>query len=277
MTIIQSIILGIVQGLTEFLPISSSGHLVLIPHLLGWEIPPQDAFIFDVLVQVATLIAVFAYFWTDIISIMRVSFKDLVNRQPVAHPESRLAWLLFLATLPASIVGFIFSDAFKEAFDSPEIVSIFLMITAVLLVAAEKIGKRQRDLENLTWPDAIWIGIFQVLALFPGISRSGATITGAMMRDIDRPSAARFSFLMSIPIMVAAGSFAIAELFQISHFAELLPTFAVGFIVAAVVGYLSIRWLIKFLSHRSLIIFAIYCAAFGFLNLLIVLLQSKAL
>ena len=108
MTVIQAIILGIVQGLTEFLPISSSGHLVLIPHLLGWQIPAQDAFIFNVLVQVATLIAVFAYFWTDIVSITRVAIQDLAKKQPVAHPESRLAWLLMLATLPAGLIGLIF-------------------------------------------------------------------------------------------------------------------------------------------------------------------------
>lgn len=274
MTVFQAIILGIVQGLTEFLPISSSGHLVLIPHLLGWEIPAQDAFIFNVLVQVATLIAVFAYFWTDVVSITRVTIQDLSKKQPTAHPESQMAWLLALATIPAALIGLFFNSAFEQAFSSPQIVSIFLLITAALLVTAERIGKRQRSLEKINWIDALWIGIFQVLALFPGISRSGATITGGMMRDLDRPSSARFSFLMSIPIMLAAGLFASLELFKTPHFAELLPTFAVGFVAAAVVGYLSIRWLIKFLSQKSLYVFAIYCTVFGLINLIVSLLQG---
>jgi undecaprenyl-diphosphatase len=269
MSFLQAILLGIVQGLTEFLPISSSGHLVLIPHLLGWEIPAQDAFIFDVLVQVATLIAVFAYFWSDIVAITRVTLQDLIRKQPAAHPESRLAWLLLLATIPASLIGLLFNSAVEQAFSSPAIISIFLLVTAALLVAAERIGKRSRLLENIHWIDAVWMGIFQVLALFPGVSRSGATITGGMLRDLDRPSAARFSFLMSIPIMLAAGLFAVIELFKIPHFAELLPTFSVGFVVAAVVGYLSIRWLLKFLSQRSLYPFAIYCVGFSLLNLIV--------
>lgn len=274
MTIFQAIILGIVQGLTEFIPISSSGHLVLVPHLLGWEIAPEAAFVFDVLVQVATLIAVFAYFWTDIVSITKTTFQDLYQKQPAAHPESRLAWLLIVATIPAGLFGLVFNGTLEKAFGSPMVTSIFLLVTAGLLVAAEKLGKRTRSLDKANWIDAIWIGISQVLALFPGISRSGATITGGMTKDLDRPSAARFSFLMSIPIMIAAGLFASFELSQIPNFADLLPTFATGFIAAAVTGYLSIRWLLKFLSNRSLYVFAIYCAVFGLFNLIVILIRG---
>ena len=274
MTILQSIILGIVQGLTEFIPISSSGHLVLVPYLFGWEIPSEDAFVFNILVQVATLTAVFAYFWTDIISITRITFQDIRKKQPAAHPESRLAWFLVIATIPASLIGLLFNGTFEKVFDSPAFVSIFLMVTAALLVAAERMGKRARSLDTMNWIDAIWIGIFQILALFPGISRSGVTITGGMTRDINRPDAARFSFLMSIPIMVAAGLFAVVELFQFPHFSDLLPTFIAGFITAAITGYLSIRWLLKYLSHRSLYVFAIYCVAFGLLNLIVFLMRG---
>ena len=270
MNIFQAIILGIVQGLTEFIPISSSGHLVLVPHLLGWEISAEAHFVFDVMVQVATLIAVFAYFWTDIVSITRITFQDLRQKQPTAHPESKLAWLLIVATIPAGLFGLIFNGTLEKAFGSPLITSIFLLVTSVLLVAAEKIGKRSRTSSEINWVDAIWIGISQILALFPGISRSGATITGGMTRNLDRPSAARFSFLMSIPIMIAAGLFASFELTQIPNFADLLPTFAAGFIAAAVTGYLSIRWLLKFLSHRSLYVFAVYCAVFGIFNLVVI-------
>ncbi len=274
MTIFQAIILGIVQGLTEFIPISSAGHLVLVPHLLGWEIAPEAAFVFDVMVQAATLIAVFAYFWTDIVSIARITFQDLRQKQPTAHPESKLAWLLLAATIPAGLFGLIFNGTLEKAFGSPLITSIFLLVTAVLLVAAEKIGKRSRTSSEINWIDAIWIGVSQVLALFPGISRSGATITGGMTRNLDRPSAARFSFLMSIPIMIAAGLFASFELTQIPNFADLLPTFAAGFIAAAITGYLSIRWFLKFLSNRSLYGFAIYCAVFGLFNLIVILMRG---
>jgi len=275
MSIIQSIILGIIQGLTEFIPISSSGHLVLVPNLLGWEISPEESFVFNVLLQVATLVAVFAYFWKDIISITRTTIQDIIAKQPIAHPESRLAWLLVVATLPASIIGLLINGTLQKAFDSPLVTSIFLLVTAALLTAAERLGKRSRTLSETTWIDAIWIGISQILALFPGISRSGATITGGMTRDLDRPAAARFSFLMSIPIMIAAGLFASFELTQIPAFIELLPTFAAGFIAAAVTGYLAIRWLLNYLSSRSLYVFAIYCAAFGIFNLVIIWIRSQ--
>jgi undecaprenyl-diphosphatase len=271
MTIFQSILLGIVQGLTEFIPISSSGHLVLIPHLLGWEISAEAGFIFNVLVQVATLIAVIGYFWGDIVVILNSTIKDLIKLQPTAHSESRLGWLLITATIPAGLFGLFFNNAFERAFNSPAATSVFLLVTAGLLVAAEKVGKRTRTLMEINRNDAIWIGVSQILALFPGISRSGATITGGMTRNLDRPAAARFSFLMSIPIMLAAGIFASFELTRIPNYIELLPTFTAGFITSAITGYLAIRWLLKYLVNHSLYGFAIYCAAFGILNLAIIL------
>jgi len=275
MTIIQSIILGIIQGLTEFIPISSSGHLVLVPHLLGWEISPEAGFVFNVLVQVATLVAVVAYFWADLKSITKTTIQDLINKQPTAHPESRLAWLLIAGTIPAGLFGLLLNGTFEKAFNSPLATSIFLLVTAALLVSGERIGKRSRTLSEMNWADAIWIGISQILALFPGISRSGTTITGGMTRNLDRPSAARFSFLMSIPIMLVAGIFASFELARIPDFGELLPTFAVGFVAAAVTGYLAIRWLIKYLSSHSFYVFAIYCAAFGIINIVVILIRGS--
>ena len=274
MTIIQAIILGIVQGVTEFLPISSTGHLVLVPHLLGWEISPETGFVFNVLIQVATLVAVFAYFWQDIVSITQIAIQDLVKKEPTAHLESRLAWLLLAATIPASVFGYIFNGSFEKAFNSPIATAIFLLVTAALLVVSERVGKRSRALSDIIWIDAVWIGISQILALFPGISRSGATITGGMTRNLDRPDAARFSFLMSIPIMIAAGFFASIELTQLPNTIELLPAFAAGFIAAAITGYISIRWLLRFLIKNTLNVFAIYCSAFGILNLVIILIRG---
>ncbi|MBN1149111.1 MAG: undecaprenyl-diphosphatase UppP [Anaerolineales bacterium] len=270
MTIVQSILLGIVQGLTEFLPISSSGHLVIVPYLFGWDFPPEEAFIFDVLVQVATLAAVFTYFWSDVVSILRAILHGLLNKQPFDDPQARLGWLLALASLPAGLIGLALKDAVERAFGSPTFSGAFLLVTAGLLLIAEKVGERSRALDTLTWKDALWIGFAQALAIFPGISRSGATITGGMARDLQRPEAARFSFLMSIPIMLAAGLFAILKLItEYPDYPSLLPTFLPGFLASAVTGYLSIRWLLAFLVHRPLYIFSIYCAAIGILVLIL--------
>lgn len=259
MTLFQSIILGIVQGATEFLPISSSGHLVIIPFLFGWDIPNGEAFIFNVLVQLATLVAVFAYFWHDLLTIVRNTWDGIIQRGPFQKPEARLGWYLVLATLPAVVLGLVFKEKVERAFDSPLAVALFLLVTAVLLIAAERLGNRQRYLENLTWKDALVVGFFQVLALFPGVSRSGATITGGMVRDQKRTTAARFSFLMSVPVMLAAGFIATLDLLSSPNFFTLLPTFIPGFLAAAIVGYLSIRWLMGYLSRHPLYIFAIYC------------------
>jgi len=267
MTVIQSIILGIVQGLTEFLPISSSGHLVILPYLLNWDIPPRDAFIFDVLVQVATLIAVIAYFWSDLISIARAMILGLKNKSPFVDAESRLGWFILLATIPAGGLGLVLKDTVELAFASLTATAAALLLTAGLLVLAEKVGKRTRSLGEVTWKDAFWIGFFQVLAIFPGVSRSGATISGGMTRNLKRPSAARFSFLMSVPIMLAAGVLAILDLMQVQDLMSLLPVYIPGFISAAVVGYLAIRWLIRYLGSHSLYVFAIYCTIVGLISL----------
>ena len=271
MTILQSIILGIIQGATEFLPISSSGHLVLTPHLLGWNIPDQDAFAFNVLIQVATLVAVIAYFWDDVYKITLAFLRGIRQKQPFSNHDARMGWLLGLATVPAGAAYLLLSDTFERAFGSPLATALFLFGTAALLLVAERIGKRDRDYENINWMDAAVIGIFQVLAIFPGISRSGATITGGMTRNLDRPSAARFSFLISVPLMLAAGVIGVIKLIDLPDTVSRIPIFLPGFIAAAIVGYISIRWLLRFINYRPLNVFAIYCAVFGIINLVLIL------
>jgi undecaprenyl-diphosphatase len=261
MTLLQSIILGIIQGLTEFLPISSSAHLVIAPYLLGWHIPAQDGFIFDVLVQLGTLLAVIIYFRKDLYQILAAVINGLIHRHPFQEPMARLGWLLVLATIPALIAGLLFKDQLEAIFSSPQAAVGFLVGTAVLLVIAELVGKHNRSLETVTWLDALVVGIFQVISLFPGISRSGSTITGGMVRNLDRPTAARFSFLMSVPVMIGAGALAGVDLFQTPDFSSQLPTLIVGFIAAAIVGFLAIRWLLSYLTRRSLYIFSFYCLA----------------
>ena len=267
MTLFQSFLLGIVQGLTEFLPISSSGHLVILPHLLGWKIPDQDAFVFDVLVQVATLIAVLAYFWGDLASIIKAMIRGIQSRKMFTEESARIGWYILLATIPAGVVGLLIKDIVERAFASLTATAVALILTALLLVIAELVGKRAKTIHQVTWLDAIIIGIFQILAIFPGVSRSGATITGGMIRDIKRQPAARFAFLMSLPIMLAAGLLATLDLLQFDNLSEILPIYIPGFISAAVVGYLSIRWLIGYLSNHSLYGFAVYCAIIASISL----------
>ncbi len=263
MTIFQSILLGIIQGLTEFLPISSSGHLVIFPYILNWQIPAQEAFVFDVLVQLGTLLAVIVYFWKDLVAIIRSTITGLIHRKPFADPMARLGWYLVIATIPAIIVGLFFKDLVEKAFASPLAAGLFLFGTATLLVTAERVGKRSRELESTTWLDGLLIGLFQVISLLPGISRSGSTISGGMIRNLNRPASARFSFLMSVPVMIGAGLLAVLDLLNQPDFSGQIPTLVIGFITAAVVGYLAIRWLLAFISKRSLYVFAIYsvCAA----------------
>lgn len=269
MTAIQAFILGIIQGFTEFLPISSSGHLVIAPYLLGWEIPQQDAFIFDVLVQVASLFAVFAYFWIDIKHIVSAVLNGIAERKPMEDPSAKLGWLILLATIPAALIGLLLKDLFEKTFSNPLAASIALLVTAGLLIVAEKIGNRVRSLLQINWKDALWIGIFQIFALFPGVSRSGTTITGGMIRNLDRHSAARFSFLMSIPVMLAAGFIASIDLLSTPNFASLLKTYFWGFLSSAIVGYLAIRWLIRYLTNHSLYIFSIYCSVLAIITILV--------
>lgn len=259
MTILQSIILGIIQGITEFLPISSSAHLVIFPYIFGWDYPAQDAFIFDVLVQLGTIIAVIAYFRKDLLSIVLAILRSISQKKFRADQDSLLGWYILLSTIPAVIFGVFLGDSVEAAFNSPRATATFLLFTAFLLFLAEKVGKRIKRINSMNWLDAIFIGIFQAFALFPGISRSGSTITGGMVRNLDRSSAARFSFLMSIPIMIAAGMLSIIDLVQIPDFSNQIPTLIAGFVTSSIIGYLSIRWLLSYLTNHSLYLFAGYC------------------
>lgn len=259
MTFFQAILLGIIQGLTEFLPISSSAHLVLAPYLLGWKIPAQEAFIFDVLVQMGTLLAVIVYFWKDLVAIIRAFLVGLWQRHPFATQDARMGWYLILATIPAGAAGLLIKKQVEAAFGSPVTTALLLLVTAAFLVIAEVVGKRQRTLEQLTWVDALWIGVAQIFSIFPGVSRSGSTIAGGMTRNLERYSAGRFAFLMAVPVMLAAGLLETVDLIQIRQLGSFLPIIAVGFLTSAAIGYLAIHWLLRFLTHRPLYIFAVYC------------------
>jgi len=269
MNIVESIFLGIIQGLTEFLPISSSAHLVLVPYWFSWQFPTEQVFVFDVLVQMGTLVAVIIFFWKDLVGIVTAAFKGLIVGKPFQTEEAKLGWLIILATIPAGFFGVVVKDQVEAAFNNPVMTAVFLLITAVLLIIAERRGKRLIELAQISWLDALIIGLFQALSIFPGISRSGSTISGAMIRNVNRPAAARFSFLMSIPVMLAAGGLAIVDLLKMSGLSSFLPVIITGVLAAGIVGYLSIRWLLQYLQRHSFYGFAIYCAVAAILTFVI--------
>ena len=274
MTLLQAFVLGLVQGATEFLPVSSSGHLVLVPWVLGWRLEPQAAFVFDILVQWGTLVALVAFYWRDLVGMVRAVILGLARRRPLEDPLARLGWLIAAASLPAAIAGLLLKDAVERAFNSPAAVSAFLLGTAVLLFLSERLSRQTRQLSELTLIDALWVGLAQALALLPGISRSGSTIAGGLTRGLRRPEAARLSFLMFVPVMLGAGVIALKDLAGAPAPAAQLPALAVGFLTSAVVGYLAIRWLLGYLSRRSLAPFALYCVAVGLGGLLLSVLRG---
>ena len=270
MSIFQAIILGIIQGITEFLPISSSGHLVILPFFLNWQLPAKETFIFNVLVQIGTLVAVIFYFRKDLALIISDFFKQLLAGKPFATHGARMGWLLILATIPAGLAGLFLADVVEAAFSSPLVAGIALLVTAVLMILAEKISQNIGDTQDITFLTALFMGVMQVFAMFPGISRSGSTISGGMMRHLKREAAGKFSFLMSIPVMLAAGALSAYQMVtEVPDLGSFLPIMAIGFLTAMVVGYVAIRWLLKFLVKNSLIYFSVYCIVLGGLTILV--------
>ena len=264
MNIIESLLLGIIQGLTEFIPVSSTAHLLIAQRI--FDIPADDAmFSFLVIVQLGTLVSLFAFYWKDLLTIAR-STLDVKH----STPERNLGFYILIATVPALLAGYLLKDAVEALFRQPMLeASIRLFAAAILLTLAEYFSKKNRSLDSMTWLDALVVGLMQIIAVFPGASRSGTTISGGMFRNFDRPAAARFSFLMSVPVMLAAGGYEALDVIQMPNLGGFLPLLAVGFAAAAVTGWLSIKWLIRYLSKNSLYVFAAYCAAVGFILLAI--------
>lgn len=256
MSIIEAIIIGIIQGATEFLPVSSSGHLVLLPEIFQMTNP--DLTLIG-LVHAGTLLAVFIYFRQDLWNIITAVLRDLSKRQPLASNDARLGWLIVVGSIPVGIVGLLFADFFEEVFSSPRIAAGFLLVTAVLLILGERMLSGKKELSQMSFLDAIIVGLFQMMALFPGVSRSGSTIVGGLSRGLDRATAARFSFLLGIPAISAAGLQAILEIFSATaQFSAGVYIFA--FVAAAVSGYACIHWLLTWVKNHTLYGFAGYVA-----------------
>ena len=263
MSFLQSLILGVVQGVTEFIPISSTAHLILVPWFVGWKFDPKVAFVSNVLLQLGTVAAVIAYFWKDLTEIARHTLTGLLSRHPFATEKARLGWLIVLATVPAVVFGLAFKPFFESLHRNPIVVAGILTAGAALILLTERIGRRNRNLSSITWRDALIIGASQSLALLPGVSRSAATICGGMLCHLERPTAARFSFLMSVPVLIAAAVLAVKDLLELPDFAGYLPPLAAGFAASAIVGFASIHWLLSYLARHPMNLFAWYRLLLG--------------
>ena len=261
MDLLQAIVLGIVQGLTEFLPISSSGHLRIVPAFLGWEDPGTA---FTAIIQLGTMAAVVLYFREDLIRIARAWSASLRDRSRRDELDARLGWYLILATIPISVFGLVFQDQIETGARDLYVIGTTLIVLGLLLLVAEKVSRRERDLTTLTRRDAIVVGFAQALALIPGVSRSGATITAGLFLGFERVAAARFSFLLSIPAVVLSGLFELKGVVDGSAEGAVGvgPT-AVATLLAFVTGYASIAFLLRFLTTHTTAVFVAYRVVLG--------------
>lgn len=271
MSVIEAIILGFIQGATEFLPISSSGHLVILPTLFHMASP--DLTMIGVL-HLGTLVAVLIYFWRDLWAIATAVLRGLAQKQPFATTEARLGWLIALGSVPAVVLGLLFATALEEVFSEPAAAAAFLLVTAGLLVGGEKMLSGSKMPAQMNWKDALTIGSFQAFALLPGVSRSGSTIVGGLIRGLDRPTATRFSFLLGVPAILGAGLLSLVDILT-EEAVNSPATYAAGFVAAAVTGYLCIHFLLRWVRSHTLYIFAVYCALIGGGYLLVTLLTSR--
>ncbi len=256
--LLQAIVLGIVQGLTEFLPVSSSGHLLLGQYFLGLD---QDRFglSFDVALHMGTLVAVVSYFWRDLLRMAFAFFRSFSHRDLTNDADQRMAYLIIAATVPAAVIGYFLEGFFEgPAVRSPWVVVFNFVLIGVLFIVGEVVGRRTRRASKLRFGEAVGIGFAQAAALVPGVSRSGATITLGLFLGLRREEAARFSFLMSVPIIAGAGSLKVGEVILQGMDAAQAFLFVVGFVTSAVVGYVTIRFLLNYLTNHSLRAFAFY-------------------
>ena len=258
MSIIQALLLGIVQGITEFLPISSSGHLVVLPKIFGWE---EQSLAFDTTLHLGTALALIVCFWKDIILILKSLFRDIVKSKKTIKdfsPDSILGIKVLLGSVPVGLIGLIFSDIFENVFRGLLSVAIFLIFGSIIMYIAElKYKKRLIVKDDISLGKSFMVGLFQILALFPGVSRSGATISGGMLFGLSRKESTRFSFLLSIPIVLAAGIYKLFTSFYFTNIMDIIIV-VVGFTSSFIVGVLAIKFMLKFVRNNKLYPFIIY-------------------
>ena len=252
----QALILGILQGLTEFLPVSSSAHLILFPWMLQWNHPLIDSLIFDVALHAGTLIAILWYFWVDWLNLIKGFFRILIHRRIHDSPD-RLILYILLASFPAGIAGLFLEKLIEGSFRNPALIVVPLIIVSFIMILAEKKAERVRTLPQISLKDSFLIGTAQALALFPGVSRSGITITTGLFLGYNREAATRFSFLLSTPAIGGAALLQSRHLLQSGIGAE-WPVFAIGLFSSTLVGYVAIAFLMRYLRNHTLNIFAGY-------------------
>ena len=259
MSLLQAIVLGLVQGLTEFLPISSTAHLRIVPALLGWADPGAA---FSAVIQLGTTAAVILYFSRDIGRLTQALVQGLLKRAPFGTADSRLAWFVGLGTIPIGVLGLLLKKRIEGSFRSLYVIAISLIVLAVVLFVFERIAKKNRTLEQMTLKDGLAIGLWQALALIPGSSRSGTTLTGGLSLGFTRADAARYSFLLSIPATGLAGIFELKHLLEANERPELM-LLVVGTAVSFTIGIGSIYGLLRFLRTRSTLVFVVYRVVAG--------------
>jgi undecaprenyl-diphosphatase len=267
---IEAIILGIVQGITEFLPISSSAHIIVVPWLFGWGEPGLS---FNVAVHMGTLAAVLLFFRKDILGMALALPRGVVTGKPLADPMSRLALIILAGSIPAGLIGFTLGDRIEALFHDGggngafAVIASMLIIVGLLMLLVERKLPQHREFGKIGWRDGILVGVAQAVALIPGTSRSGATITAGMILGLRKEVAARFSFLLGIPAVTGAGMLEVSRLMDRGLTADERLPFIFGTITAAVIGYASIAFLLRFLQTNSVLVFTVYRIALGLLML----------
>lgn len=260
----EAIVLGIAQGLTEFLPVSSTAHLRIVPAFAGWDDPGA---LFTAVVQLGTMLAVVIYFRKDLARITAAWLASLRRPERRGELDARMGWYVLLATIPIGICGLAFRDQIETGARNLYLIGTVLIVLGLILLAAEMVSRRVRELDSVGTRDAVWIGLAQALALVPGTSRSGATITAGLFLGMTRETAARFSFLLSIPAVVLSGLFGLTEL--LSGDDASISAIVIATLVSFVFGYASIAFLLRYLATHSTLVFVVYRVALGALTILL--------
>ncbi len=283
-TILEAILLGIIQGATEFIPISSSAHLIIVPWLFGWSDPALSSLPFDVALHMGTLLAVLVYFSNDWICLIRAWFASITERRVGKDPDRRLAWFVVLGTLPGVLVGFLAESKIEELFHTPNMpIQTGAMIALALLMAgmgavlwlADRYARHVVSMEKMTLKQALIIGTAQAAAIFPGVSRSGSTISAGLALGLRRETAAKFSFLLSAPIIAGGGVKSMYNIYEGMNNGTIasgdLILFPIGMAVAAITGYLCIRFMMNYLQKHTVKLFAFYRFAMAILVIIVAL------
>ena len=285
--IILAIILGIVQGLTEFIPISSSAHLIIVPWLFQWNDPILESLTFDVALHLGTLVALLWFFAPEWIRLIRAGVASIVERKIGGDRDRQLAWFIVIGTIPGGIAGVLAETKIEELFHPPHepiqpaamiAIAVVLALLGLLLFIAERIARHVRGLDQVSLKDAILIGVAQAFAIFPGVSRSGSTITAGLALGLQRETAARFSFLLSAPIIAGAGLKSVFDIFKDIQTGAIAPNeiilFPIGFLAAAISGYLCIKFLLRYLQNHSTNLFVYYRWALAVLIVVVALVRG---